>query len=273
MSALETPWAPLGVGSIVGQSVSVFFRRIVLFVLLAFVPILATSLLLASVVGLDFEAALAERMVGPQPGDASTGFLWLIGAFIAIGNALFVVVLAVMVQAAYDTRLRRGIRTAAYLGGALRRIVPLLLCSLVVVVLFYAAAVLLLIPGLWVLAVFSVVIPVVVIEGRGFASLGRSAALTKGYRWPIVGALILLSICAILLSLVLGLVTGVLGIAAASIGSGGGGWWGTLFGTVWQSLSTAATFGIPCIGVSLIYARLREIKEGASVESLAEVFA
>lgn len=273
MIASETPWAPLGVGSIVGQSVSVFFRRIVLFVLLAFVPILLTVLMLVSILGLDIEAAVIERVAASPPGESPAGLLWLIGVFVVIGNAVFVVALAVMVQAAYDAKLRRSIRTMAYLGGALRQIVPLLLCSLVVLLLAYVAAILLLVPGLWVLAVFSVVIPVVVIEGRGLASLGRSAALTKGYRWPIVGALILLSLCAMLLSLVLSLVTGVLGVAAMSVSGGGGGLWGTLFATAWQSLSTAATFGIPCIGVSLIYARLREIKEGASVESLTEVFA
>lgn len=271
MSVSDTPRTPLGVGSIVGQSVSVFFRRIILFVLLAFVPILAMVLLLVSMVGLDIEAAVVDRMTIP-PGEQSAGILWLVGAFVVIGNAVFVLVLAVMVQAAYDTKLHRSIRTTAYLGGALRQIVPLLLCSLLVITLAYAAAILLLVPGLWVLAVFSVVIPVVVIEGRGLASLGRSAALTKGYRWPILGAFILLFICASLLSLVLALVAGVLGVAALSLG-GGDGWWGTLFGTLWQSLSTAATFGIPCIGVSLIYARLREIKEGTTVEDLAEVFA
>src|SRR3546814_15392056 len=51
------------------------------------------------------------------------------------------------------------------------------------------ASALFLLPGLWLLAVFAVVVPAIVVEGAGFGGLGRSIGLTKGFRWPILGAM------------------------------------------------------------------------------------
>ena len=96
-------------------------------------------------------------------------------------------------------------------------------------------------------------------KGAGFGGLGRSVRLTKGYRWPIIGILVLIGICLILISLAGGTVIALIGgsvIISASI----------------FAVMTAMLTGLGGIVIALIYARLREIKEGVSVDEIASVF-
>lgn len=259
----------LGVGGIVGESFTIFFRRFFLFVLLAFLPILALQV----IVLLAFGGVLTTHMltgVHPAGGGMFAGAFVIVGVAVVIGTALLMAIFGFMVQAAYDTKLGRPVRLGRYFGGALSQLLPLLICSVIAAVLIYFAMLFVILPGLWVMAVFSMVVPVIVIERAGLGALGRSAALTKGYRWPIVGALFLLSLCA----LVFTVITTAIGIAATAVSGGLHlGLIGTLLGTAWQSVELAVSYGIVFIGLALIYARLREIKEGASVENLADVFA
>ncbi|MFM7334516.1 MAG: hypothetical protein ACKO1H_08910, partial [Tabrizicola sp.] len=96
--------------------------------------------------------------------------------------------------------------------------------------------------------------------------LGRSAALTKDYRWPIVGAFILITI----ISAIIGFVAMFLvGLMMAGAGLGGG---AMVIGIIVLALITTFGAALGAITVALIYARLREIKEGASVQDIAAVF-
>lgn len=254
----------LGVGAIVGDSFGIFFRRIHWFVLLATLPLLVIYGVIALTVGgLLFDpyaiGAAGSRLAGPG-GDA----IGLLVQFVQV--VAFSVTGAFMVLAAYDAKLEAPVRLRDYLTGAFRHIVPLVLCSIIVWIGLLIGMMLFLIPGLWVMAVWSAVIPAIVIERAGFSSLGRSATLTKGYRWPIVGTMVLLAVCMMILSVVLLSITGAL---VAMIG----GTPAVVAGVLLYAVASAAGYGIFYIGVALIYARLREIKEGISVETLAEVFA
>lgn len=120
------------------------------------------------------------------------------------------------------------------------------------------------IPGIWVYAVFSVMAPAVVIERAGYGGLGRSASLTRQYRWPVAGAYFLSLICAVLIYalgfLIVSLVSSVGGVSALIISV-----------LVFAVLSTLGT-GLVSIVTALVYARLREIKEGVAMEDIATVF-
>jgi len=111
--------------------------------------------------------------------------------------------------------------------------------------------------------VFAVIAPAIVIERAGFGGMSRSRALTKEYRWPIVGALILALICAILINIVAVFIVGVIA-AAGSIGM--------IIGVLLFTAISTIGAGFLSIIVALIYARLREIKEGVSVDQIASVF-
>ena len=124
----------------------------------------------------------------------------------------------------------------------------------------------LIVPGLWVYAVFSVMPAAVVIERIGFSGLGRSAALTKEYRWPIIGASLLILIMNAVVGAIavfkVGLLAGVLGSSGVAL---------VILAVTLATLSGIG-YGLSAISVALIYARLREIKEGVSVRDIATVF-
>lgn len=259
MSATEPPMPALGVGAILGETFALFFRRIGWFVPLTFVPLIVIYGVSFTIVGTTvFDPAATEDAV------SGNGAVMLALVLQTVG---FIVAMAFLVKAAYDAKLGRPPRPAEYATGALGRILPLVVCSLVVLVGVYAGAILLVVPGLWVLAVWSVVVPVIVIERAGIDALGRSAGLTKGYRWPIVGCTLLFAIC-----------TGVVSFAVSFVVSFvcsflAGDALADVVALISQTAGAAAGFGIYYVGIALIYARLREIKEGVPIETLAEVFA
>lgn len=246
--------APLGVGSIVGESFSILFRNIFAVMLLAFVPALLSLVVSGVLNGWGYAVGVADAQGG--------GFGIL--AETIINSAIYGIITALLVQLAYDAKLDREIRIKSYVGPAVRSAVTIALLSFAVGILAGLAMIALILPGLWVYAVYAVVAPTVVIEGVGYGGMKRSAELTKGYRWPIVGVIVLVGISTVLLSGAL--LFAVVFVSEALFGD-------TLFLTIIiASLAVAVVYGLIGISVSLIYARLREIKEGVSVDQIASVF-
>jgi hypothetical protein len=66
---------------------------------------------------------------------------------------------------------------------------------------------LVIVPGLWLITIWAVLIPVIVIERSGvFAAFGRSHRLVKGYGWHVFGTLVLVFIILIVVDIVLGVI-------------------------------------------------------------------
>lgn len=244
----------LGAGSIVGESFSILFKNIIPVTLMALVPMLFGTMISVAVLGYEVAVGAGEPVFF-STGDAVEYF-----SILLLQLALYGLSTALLVQLAYDAKLDRPIQMGRYFGPALRAAFPIAVLMIVSTLLTMVGALALIIGALWVYAVFSVVAPAVVIEGAGFRGLGRSASLTKGYRWPIVGTLLLIGICTgivnFLATYLAGLLadTGVIGMVGV------------------YSLLTAFGAGLTGIAVALIYARLREIKEGVSVDQIAAVF-
>ncbi|MEM6487133.1 MAG: hypothetical protein AAF677_02500 [Pseudomonadota bacterium] len=70
-------------------------------------------------------------------------------------------------------------------GGALVLLPRAALVSAAMTVALLLGFALAVIPAFWVLGLLAVAIPAVAVERRGWDALARSAALTKGYRWPV----------------------------------------------------------------------------------------
>jgi hypothetical protein len=67
--------------------------------------------------------------------------------------------------------------------------------------------VLLIVPGLLLLTWWAVIAPAIVLEGKGvFEAFGRSRELIRGYGWPVLGAVLLTILAAILISIAVSLV-------------------------------------------------------------------
>lgn len=252
--------APLGVGSIVGDSFSILMGNFLSVVLLALGPTLLSTLLSGLLIGWGAAIGLGKPDFGGGPGVVAY-VLSVIGQLVAYGLAT-----ALIVQLAYDAKLQRTGSLGRYFGPGLGAALPIAILGLASGLLVGIAAIALVVPGLWVYAVFSVMPAAVVIEKVGFGGLGRSAALTKEYRWPILGAIILVGIIAAVINVVAVFVVG--RFFASSGGSGVSIAIGVLVITALSAIGT----GLSSITIALIYARLREIKEGTSLRDIVAVF-
>lgn len=250
----------LGVGSIIGRTFGIFFRHIASVLVLCFFPTLIGLILSTLVLWGDLlpSAAVADFTDGR--------FFARFVPAVLIETALNGVTTALVLQLAYDTTMNRRPRLGRYVGPALRVAVPIAVLSLVSGLLVISGLVLLVIPGLWVNAVFSVVVPAVVIEKVGLGGLRRSAALTKGFRWPIVGASLVILICVVLLDSAASFLVGLWGYQSL----GASPLW--LVPTVFEAVFSALGYGLFGISAALIYARLREIRDGVGVDDIVAVF-
>jgi len=246
--------AALGVGTIIADSFAILFRKFPAVVIMAFVPTVIGVVVSGLISGWNVALGLAEPNF-VSAGSAIASLLSLLVDMVVYG-----VTAGLLAQLAYDARIGRPLRFGHYVPRALVAALPIAILGTISTILMLLGTAALILPGLWVMAVFSVMAPAVVIEGIGFRGLGRSASLTKGYRWPIIGALILLTIFLIVFTFV------AVFLAASTIE------FGVLVSVVLYALFFAVAGGLFGIAVALIYARLREIKEGVSVDQIASVF-
>lgn len=248
--------APLGVGAVVSESFSILFRNIIPVMILAFIPTFFGLVVSGFLNGWGFTLGTDDNIVGP--------FNWAAFALnMLINMVIYGLTTALLVQLAYDAKLGRPINVGRYFGPGLAAALPIAVLGMVAGILAGLGFMALIVPGLWIYAVFSMIAPVVVIERVGYKGLGRSAGLTKGYRWPIIGTIILIGICTALLSFVATFLVSMLGALAGG---------GIAVSLVITSAISAVGYGLGGISLSLIYARLREIKEGVSVDQIASVF-
>ncbi|MER9696090.1 hypothetical protein NKJ16_29780 [Mesorhizobium sp. M0179] len=114
------------------------------------------------------------------------------------------------------------------------------------------------VPGIILWLGWSVSVPVLIQERLGvFGSMSRSRALTKGSRWSLFGLFLLLFIIAMVIQSMVGVVVYLFhGIAATIVA-------GLVQSVMSMVLSVAAAVG---------YVELRQVKEGTSVDELAEIF-
>lgn len=127
----------------------------------------------------------------------------------------------------------------------------------------------LLVPGIMLICVWAVAIPALVEDRTGITgAFGRSRELTRGYRWKVLGILIVLTIIYYLVMAVMGIIgfsTSAAGLTdfsngppvivmiATAIG-------GVVFNLLWSTLQPS------------LFLELRDAKEGGSAGDLQQVF-
>jgi len=267
MTALTDPGfaqtkPPLGVGSIIGDSFSILFRKFLTVMVLSSGPLIIGLAISGLLVG--WQVTLNGEI---DPASFTGGGFWAKwGVSMVVQMAIYGITTALLVQLAYDAKLDQSRSVGAYFGPALRSAFPIAVLMIATMFLVFLGAIALLIGGLWVYAVFSVTTPAIVIERAGFRGMGRSATLTKEYRWPIIGALILVFLITIALSLAMQFIVGLI---VAPFGTSGV---GVAISIIVMALLQSVTLGLSSITAALIFARLKEIKDGVSVDQLVSVF-
>lgn len=261
--ATVTPQPPLGIGQLVTSTFGLLFRHLGLFLAIALLPSLVQALVQLLAFPSDFGAVNGEIDGGML---ATTIFV-----VIAISLVISLLTMGAITLAAYDVRLGRPVRIGAYIGRTLTAAPAIIVLGLLLYVMMTFGFVLLVIPGLYLMARYWVLSPAILVERSGFRGLSRAAELTQGYRWPILSATILMFFVLFLISLVL---SAVLGFAAAPGPLGAGAFLTPGYAVVLlvQAVSAAIQIALLSIFTALLYARLREIKEGLGMEDLASVF-
>ncbi|MEP5950143.1 MAG: hypothetical protein ABJ249_00970 [Lentilitoribacter sp.] len=251
----QTPKIPLGVGAIISNSFSILFKN--------FPKVLALGFIGSLIVFLsDFLLLGANKTL--SFGDPSASEPSNVGAFLAslaITMLIYSLTSALLIQLAYDAKLGRRNSIGTYIRFALPAVLPIAILSLVVGLLAAIGAIGLIIGAFFVYAMFYVMAPVAVIERTGFGSLRRSVQLTKGYLWSIVGLLLLIYLTFTVLAAMFSFIDVVL----ANIG-------GSIFAGIATIILNGLSYAFGGIIGALVYARLREIKEGVDVDQIAAVF-
>ena len=234
-SAVEAP--AIRVGDILSQSWSLFLSRIAPFTVLAlvaFAPQFLFSLIISKSSGLAVINSIVQ----------------IVCTSLADAAIIFGVV---------QVLRGRSFTFAESMNAGFARLGPVIGLSLAVGVLAGIGVLLLVVPGLIVMTMYVVAIPVCVAERLGVgASMKRSAFLTKNNRWRIFGIVFLVG----LITAVLGAIVGFL---AALVG-------GVTFVNIalYPIQAIAGAFNAVLVGV--LYYQLRASKEGVDIEKIAAVF-
>lgn len=175
------------------------------------------------------------------------GFLLIVAS--AIGMVASVFYQGMVVRLVDD--VRDGVRDAS-LDTLFKSVspvaLPLFLLSLLVGVAVFFGLILLIVPGLFLLTIWAVSAPAVVIERKGvFEALKRSQELVKGNAWNVFGVIVLVFV----------MLFGV-GIVGAALGAVGG----DVVSVLVQLIGTVFVAPIAALATAVLYFTLRDVKEG-----------
>ena len=158
------------------------------------------------------------------------------------------------------------------LKTTLVRIIPIYICGLLVAILSWTGFIILLIPGLYIMIITWVAVPVAIADRTGpIAAIRRSDSLIRGYRWHILGLVLLFFIFTALLERIIGGFSQYFGInllmsSARDLSS-------YVLGTTLTLLLNQAVFGmLSGIAAAYSFVHLRRLKEGKSGAQLADIF-
>lgn len=196
----------------------------------------------------------------PQPGQPPN-----LGASLALlGGSLLALALTILAQSmvlfiAYNALKSQKVTLGAAFELALNRFFPMLGSLICLGLAMSLGLVLLIVPGLMIAVRYYVSPIACLIEQRGpIDSLGRSAELTDGYRWPILGLALLVAVASIIVTVPASL------FLPALVGR--------VPATIVSMLITAALGSVNTVIYVAVYRALRLAKEGPDGDPLARVF-
>jgi hypothetical protein len=250
MSAATAAGAGVRLGDIFSRSFGVLSRHFVAFSLLAAIPTVP--------------AVLIGRLASPGSGTFGLGAQLQPGTGLAVIAGFFVwFVLAMIAQAmilygAFQDMRGKPVDIMESATRGLARVLPIIGVAICIGFAVGFGALLLIVPAFIFFSMYYVALPACVVEKIGpFASMQRSAALTKGHRWKVFGLYVVIAIASIIGNAVVAAVFGLFGTVIL-----------TLATMIWATLLGAYR----SIAVAVLYHDLRVAQEGIGIEQMVAVF-
>jgi MFS family permease len=151
------------------------------------------------------------------------------------------------------------------LTTGLRAFLPVIGVSLLFGIALVVGFILLIVPGIMIACAWCVAVPALVAERVGVSdAFRRSADLTRGNRWRLFGLLVIWAVAVMLLSGIIGAVTGAGALTAGGVFSPVA----LVLNFIYATLSGL----VGATGVAVLYVDLRRVREGLGPQGLAEVF-
>ncbi len=264
---------PFDLGGVLNGTFNVYASRFPYFFAVVFAPYLAMQVFTVFLVNRGHLDPFAAGGASPD----QLGYFIVAGIVsTVIGLIVLMIIQAVLARSAVSLKLGQEIQFDAAVRAAIVGIIPIMLLSLLTGLAVVIGFIFLIVPGLYLMAMFYVMVPAIVFENRGFGGLSRSVDLTEGYRWPIVGLVVIVLIIGFIagafVGVVLSLIFGVSALATPdSVGTLTSPAY-ILTAIVLDAVINAVVLPIGMIAAGLSFARLREIKEGGASEDLLKVF-
>lgn len=185
-----TPFAtPVTAGSLISRSVGVWKENVGRFAAVAIV-LQVPSLLISWGLGSPFVGA--SPFAKPSPEVAAFTFSGRFWAMTLATAMLALIHMGALTAGTIQHLAGRRASIGEMLAGGLRRAGPILAAGLLALLAIYAGLILLIVPGIIAALMFSLVAPVVMAERLSTVkALGRSRGLTKGHRWKLLGAFLI----------------------------------------------------------------------------------
>ena len=240
------------VGGVLKRSFSTYFANFVPFSILALIFYLPT-LVFGYAAGFSGGAGVSFE-VGTEPPNVTVMILSLILTYVLVGA---------LVYGTVQHLNGRKVGVGDIIGRGVSRILPVVVIAILFSIAFGIGFALLIIPGVFVMVVWSVAIPASVVERPGiFGAFSRSWNLTKGYRWPVLGILLVLLLILIAFTMVTAMVGGLAYFATDML----------LLPVLVNYVISAISGAIMSVVIAVLYHDLRVAKEGVSTAQLAAVF-
>jgi hypothetical protein len=241
-------------GAVIKRSFSTYLANFVSFTALALIFYLP-SLIFGFSTGFNVGAGVEVQTI-PQ-------YSAVDGIAMFLGFILTYVLVGALVYGTVQHLNGRKAGIGEILGRGLSRVVPVVVIAILFTIAITIGLALLVIPGVFLVVVWSVAIPASVVERPGIlGAFSRSWNLTKGYRWPVLGILLVLLVILIGLGLLTASAAGMVFFSTENL---------TVFVVVNYVIS-AISGALMSVFVAVLYHDLRVAKEGVSTAQIAAVF-
>jgi hypothetical protein len=183
-----------------------------------------------------------------------------------IVGLLSLILQATIIYAAASDLNGRPVSVADSLRAGLYAFIPLVAIGILTGLAVGIGFILLIVPGVMLALAWCVVVPIFVVERPNIMDVfGRSAALTRGNRWRILGLFCIFIVAILVVELVFGIVGGLTNI----ISLGG---FPFLTRLIVLPLMQTASGLIGATAGAVLYMELRRVREGVGPEGLAALF-